>query len=487
MLSQPMPVPRANNLPRASDRPAGWDTSQVAVRLSGLSKCYRAYNHHRDRFKQALFLGRRRFYREFWALSDVSLEVRRGETVGILGRNGSGKSTLLQMVCGTLTPTRGQVELSGRVAALLELGAGFHPEFSGRENVYLNAAILGLSERQINERFDEIVAFAELEQFIDRPVRTYSSGMYVRLAFAVAISMEPEILVVDEALAVGDEAFQRKCYARIRDIQQQGGTILFVTHNAQVVLELCNRAVLLDRGEMLLSAAPKAVVPSYHRLLYAPPEKLDQVREEIRSATQSSAEPPAGEPAVPTTICQVGLDRSGRTQTADHAPSAGYDPDMKPGSTVNYDAFGAEILDPEITTLDGRQVNVLLPDEEYLFRYRVRFDKSAQNVRFGSQIKNVRGINVSTMAAPPGGVELVPAGCCLCVEFRFRCLLMPEAYFANVGVFGTVAGREAFLHRISDVLMFRVLPAGQRATGGVADLYAGAKVTMEDHGLEEAA
>lgn len=482
-----MPVEDADNLPRASDQGAERNAPAVAVRLTGLSKCYRVYEHPRDRLKQALFLGRRKFYREFWALRDVSLEVRRGETVGILGRNGSGKSTLLQMVCGTLKPTRGTVELSGRVAALLELGAGFHPEFTGRENVYLNAAILGLSERQINERFDQIVGFAELEQFIDQPVRTYSSGMYVRLAFAVAISTDPEILVVDEALAVGDEAFQRKCYARIRRIQQQGGTILFVTHNAQVVLELCNRAVLLDRGEMLLSAAPKAVVPRYYRLLYAPPEKLDQVREEIRGAAESTAEPPAGEPAMPTTICQVGLGHCRSGQGEDQRLSAAYDPNMRPASTVRYDTFGAEILDPEITTLDNRRVNVLLPDEEYLFRYRVRFDKAARDVRFGSLIKNVRGVHVSTMAAPPGGVELVPAGCFLRVQFRFRTLLMPEAYFANVGVFGTVEGHEGFLHRITDVLMFRVLPAGQRATGGVADLYASAEVTLENPALEEAA
>jgi len=171
--------------PAEAQAESGPATPQVAVRLERLSKCYRVYDRHYDRIKQALWLGRRRFYREFWALKDVSLQVRRGETVGILGRNGSGKSTLLQLVCGTLAPTCGRVDVSGRVAALLELGAGFHPEFSGRENVYLNAAILGLSQRQIEERFEQIVSFAELEQFIDRPVKTYSSGMYVRLASSI--------------------------------------------------------------------------------------------------------------------------------------------------------------------------------------------------------------------------------------------------------------------------------------------------------------
>jgi len=475
------------DLPAEAQAESGPAAPQAAVRLERLSKCYRVYDRHYDRIKQALWLGRRRFYREFWALKDVSLQVRRGETVGILGRNGSGKSTLLQLVCGTLAPTCGRVDVSGRVAALLELGAGFHPEFSGRENVYLNAAILGLSQRQIEERFDQIVSFAELEQFIDRPVKTYSSGMYVRLAFAVAISIDPEILVVDEALAVGDEAFQRKCYARIRQIQKQGGTILFVTHNAQVVLELCNRALLLDRGELLLDAVPKAVVPRYHRLLYAPADQLDEVRNEIRRTAEKGEDAGQSEPAVPTTVCRVGFENDAKKPRSGPQPVASFDPNMKPASTVNYSPHGAEILDPEITTLDGRRVNVLVPEQEYLFRYRVRFDQPAQNVRFGSLIKNLRGVRVSTMAAPPGGVELVPAGCRLLVEFRFRCLLMPEAYFANVGVFGTVAGHEGFLHRITDVLMFRVLAHNQRATGGVADLYVEAKVTMENHGFEEAA
>src|SRR5690606_26363765 len=202
---------RARVLPMFSD--------STAISVAGLSKCFHLYEKPRDRLLQMFSFGRRQYYSEFWALRDVSFEVRRGETIGVVGRNGSGKSTLLQMICGTLTPTAGTISTNGRIAALLELGAGFNPEFTGRENVYLNAAILGLSRQETDERFDDIAAFADIGDFIDQPVKMYSSGMYVRLAFAVAINSTPDILIVDEALAVGDVRFQYKCMRRIKDIQ----------------------------------------------------------------------------------------------------------------------------------------------------------------------------------------------------------------------------------------------------------------------------
>lgn len=248
---------------------------EAAIRVRDLSKHFAMFERPQDRLKQMLVprlqraagLAPKRYFQEFTALSGVSFEVARGETVGIVGRNGCGKSTLLQIVCGTLQPSSGTVEVNGRIAALLELGAGFNPEFTGRENVYMNAAILGLTRAQTDERFDEIARFADIGIFIDQPVKTYSSGMYVRLAFAVAISVDPDILVVDEALAVGDEAFQRKCFARIEQIRERGGTILFVSHAAQTVVQLCDRAILLDRGEVLLDGKPKIVVNQYQRFL----------------------------------------------------------------------------------------------------------------------------------------------------------------------------------------------------------------------------
>lgn len=228
----------------------------VSIRATELGKCYHMYARPSDRLKQFVapklrsVLGRpsRDYFREFWALSSVSMEVRRGETVGIIGRNGSGKSTLLQMICGTLTPTRGSVEVFGRVAALLELGAGFNPDYTGRENVYMNCSVLGLSRAEIDERFDDIVAFSELGEFIEQPVKSYSSGMFARLAFSAAVHVDPDILIVDEALSVGDFAFQYKCIKRLKEIAAAGATVLFVTHDIEQVQKLCTRALYLRQG-----------------------------------------------------------------------------------------------------------------------------------------------------------------------------------------------------------------------------------------------
>ncbi len=229
-----------------------------SILLDRVSKRYKIYDRPQDRLKQTLLRGKRCYFREHEALKPLSLTIDRGETVGIVGQNGSGKSTLLQMVCGTLNPSGGEMHINGRLSALLELGAGFNPEFTGRENIILNASILGLSEKEIEEKYQDIVAFSGLESdLLSRPVKTYSSGMYVRLAFSVAIAVEPDILVVDEALAVGDEAFQRKCYARIAEMQARGVTILFVSHAPNLIMELCSRAILLDGGELLMDAAPR--------------------------------------------------------------------------------------------------------------------------------------------------------------------------------------------------------------------------------------
>lgn len=239
-----------------------------AITIRGLGKCYQIYEQPRHRLLQMLFRGRRRYYHEFWALRDVSLDVKRGETVAIIGRNGSGKSTLLQLLCGTLTPTAGLVKVAGRIAALLELGAGFNPEFTGRENVFLNATILGLSRAQIEDRFSQIEAFAEIGSFVDQPVKTYSSGMYVRLAFSVAIHTDPQILIVDEALSVGDARFQAKCLNKIKQMKEAGVSILFVSHDINAVRSLCDRAVWLDKGAIRLSGQVFPVTAEYTEFLF---------------------------------------------------------------------------------------------------------------------------------------------------------------------------------------------------------------------------
>lgn len=250
-------------------------SSDYAIRVANLSKCYQIYETPRDRLKQfilprvhrSLRLRPRQYFREFWALQEVSFEVKRGETVGIIGRNGSGKSTLLQMICGTLTPTNGSVQTQGRVAALLELGSGFNPEFTGRENVYMNASVLGLTKHEIDTRFTDIVNFADIGEFIEQPVKTYSSGMMVRLAFAVIAHVDADILVVDEALAVGDAFFTQKCMRYLRNFMKTG-TVLFVSHDTASVRNLCSRAIWLEKGRVLQEGSPKEVCEDYLEAFY---------------------------------------------------------------------------------------------------------------------------------------------------------------------------------------------------------------------------
>jgi len=244
--------------------------NQVAIKVEGLGKRFEIYGRPSDRLKQFILprlqrlLGvkPRQYFHEFWALRDISFELKRGETVGIIGRNGSGKSTLLQIICGTLTPTDGSVQTSGRIAALLELGSGFNPEFTGRENVYLNASVLGLSKDETDARFDEIVKFADIGDFIEQPTKTYSSGMMVRLAFAVIAHVDADILVVDEALAVGDAIFTQKCMRFIREFQKHG-TLLFVSHDMSSVLNLCESAIWLDRGNIEGYGGSKKISENY--------------------------------------------------------------------------------------------------------------------------------------------------------------------------------------------------------------------------------
>jgi lipopolysaccharide transport system ATP-binding protein len=259
----------------AGERPVARADDDVAIRVCNLSKCYHIYDRPQDRLKQSIVPRLQRlvgkpatqYAREFWALKDVSFEVRKGETVGIIGRNGSGKSTLLQMICGTLTPTSGTIQTNGRVAALLELGAGFNPEFTGRENVYMNGAVLGLGREEIDARFDDIAAYADIGEFIEQPVKTYSSGMHVRLAFAVAAHVDADILVIDEALSVGDFVFQQKCMRYLRGFMKTG-TVLFVSHDTGAVSNLCGSAMWLDQGQNQAAGPSKDVCELYLEACY---------------------------------------------------------------------------------------------------------------------------------------------------------------------------------------------------------------------------
>lgn len=268
-------------------------SSDFAIKVDNLSKCYQLYDRPRDRLLQMLRRGHKQYYREFWALKDVSFDIKKGETIGLIGRNGSGKSTLLQLICGTLNPTSGSIQARGRIAALLELGSGFNPEFTGRENVYMNASVLGLSEKQIDERFADIVEFADIGSFIDQPVKTYSSGMYVRLAFAVIAHVDADILVIDEALSVGDAFFVQKCMRFLRNFMDQG-TVLFVSHDTGAVLNLCKKAIWLREGSVHLAGTPKEVTEAYLADIYEAQQGISEVSaNKDKQVTSSIANLPA--------------------------------------------------------------------------------------------------------------------------------------------------------------------------------------------------
>jgi lipopolysaccharide transport system ATP-binding protein len=457
---------------------------EPAISVSHLSKCYHIYDKPSDRLKQIIVprLARavnkkdRTYFRQFWALNDVSFDIAKGETVGIVGRNGSGKSTLLQVICGTLNPTAGTVQANGRVAALLELGSGFNPEFTGRENVYMNGVLLGLSREEIDARYDDIVRFADIGDFVEQPVKTYSSGMLVRLAFAVAINADPEILIVDEALSVGDELFQRKCFSRIAAIKAMGATILFVSHSGGTVVELCDRAILLDSGEKLAVGSPKDIVAQYQTLLYAPPERRDAIRQEIKDGVRTGGKRPTSE----TGVAVVKSDRSEGGDVLERSDvGAGsdesegeYDPGMVPSSVVAYESHGARIESPKVLTLDGRQVNILRKGQRYRYCYRVHFDSSATSVRFGMLIKTVSGVELggaATASSLQTALPYISAGDIYDVEFSFKCVLNPGVYFMNAGVVGTVAGSETYLHRLLDIAMFRVENVPGLTATGIVD------------------
>ncbi|QNI66233.1 ABC-type lipopolysaccharide transport system/ ATPase component [Synechococcus sp. BMK-MC-1] len=248
-------------------------SSVPPISVNNLGKCFQIYDNPKARLKQAIWRGRRQYYKEFWALQDVNFELSKGESLGVIGRNGSGKSTLLQLICGTLTPTTGDVDTHGRIAALLELGSGFNPEFTGIENVFLNASMLGLSKEETSSRLDDILAFADIGDFVDQPVKAYSSGMAVRLAFAVIAHVNADILIVDEALSVGDVFFNQKCMRFINRFRENG-SLLFVSHDASAVTSLCDRALLLDRGQQISLGTPKEILDEYTRQLYASSQTL---------------------------------------------------------------------------------------------------------------------------------------------------------------------------------------------------------------------
>ncbi|MBJ18142.1 MAG: ABC transporter ATP-binding protein [Deltaproteobacteria bacterium] len=442
------------------------------IEARGLGKVYSLYDRPQDRLKQMLWPRARRAGRKFAAVRGVDLDVGRGECVGVVGRNGSGKSTLLSMICGTLEPSEGELEVRGRVAPMLAIGAGFSPEFTGRENVRLNAAVLGYSDRDLSERMQRIIDFADIGEFFDQPVKRYSAGMYSRIAFAAAIAIDPEILIMDEVLAVGDEAFTRKCFARIESIREAGATIFFASHAPNLILELCDRAILMDAGECLLQADPKTVIAQHHRLMFSPKEDFEAIRGEVRRI----GELPARERAT------AGASRTRATAAAPEEYGR-YDAGLKPETTLEYGDGRARIVDVRILDPEDRPVNVLRAGRSYRYAYEVEFREDVWGVRFGMLVKLTTGFELAGQAsdAPGAGLEKVAVGSSASVEFPFVARLAPGTYFANAGVLGQGVEGETYLHRVVDALMFKVLPGDSETVTGSVDLRGeeGARVRLD--------
>ena len=441
-------------------------SNNVAIEVRNLGKSYNIYKRPQDRLKQSVIprlqqlVGRpaHRYFREFWALRNISFDIRRGETVGIIGRNGSGKSTLLEIICGTLSPTTGTVLTQGRIAALLELGSGFNPEFSGRENVYLNGAILGLSKEEIDARFSDIAGFADIGDFIEQPVKIYSSGMKVRLAFAVQAMVDPDILIVDEALAVGDEKFQRKCFARIQELRSKGTSILFVSHSGPQIVEICDRALLLEQGERIILNQPLWVVRAYHKLIYAPLEERKQLVQEYKTIDQSNAD-------------GASLDQEELT-TPNERASGSFDPGLAPKTTEIYPVQGAEILSFQIFDNDRHLVNILKLGRTYQFEVTGRFLSDNDGIYFGIHIRTISGMMITGQRHPEAGKLFGPvrAGESYRIQYEFKMNLLPGVYFVGGGVWSN--HEPTCLHRVMDALMFRVSPDKELKSLGYVDLSA---------------
>lgn len=436
-------------------------SSNVAILIEGLSKCYQIYERPSDRLRSFLMPRVRRwtgqppkaYCREFWALRDVSFEVARGETVGILGRNGAGKSTLLQLICGTLTPTHGRVVTRGRVAALLELGSGFNPDFTGRDNVYMNAALLGLTKPETDACYDAIVEFADIGDFVDQPVKTYSSGMMVRLAFAVQAQVEPDILIVDEALAVGDAKFQARCFERLRQLKENGTSILLVTHSTEQIVTHCSRAILLSDGGVLDSGEPRRVANRYLDLLFG--------RE--RAVVPTSAPAVADSAAVPGKLAAFPL--SYREDL--FAQHRGYNP-----HEYRWGDGSAAILDFYLAADDELYPAVLSSGQTIRLGVSIRFQKELLRPILGVTVKTKEGVTVygaNSETLDAHGIKVLgQSDSFAAVEMAFTCRLAQGDYFISLGL-ATRTGEDIVPHdRRYDSIHLQVGPDARFF--GLADL-----------------
>ena len=426
----------------------------IAISVKKLSKCYRIFPSPQARLLQGILGHRKQLYQNFWALRDISFELRQGQTLGVVGRNGSGKSTLLQMLCGTLTPTEGQINCHGRIAGLLELGSGFNPEFTGIENIFLNASLLGLKQKDIDSRLDSILAFADIGEHIHQPVKTYSSGMALRLAFAVQANIEPDILIVDEALAVGDELFQKKCFSRLSQLKQQGTSILLVTHSCAQIIQHCDQALLLHKGQQQLLGKPSIITTTYQQLANAPDEQWPAVikrRQNLINSNKSNTD-------------------ENKSKPAEHATE--HDPNLIPQSREIYPSEGIMIESVTVEYPDGRECNQITFGAAFQlrFKYRATSDHKPQPIRCGCHIANNQGLRITGQAFPLSGEFFSPkAGTQWDMVFSFGAGLLPGVYFVGGGIW-PADQPGTFLHRVVDFCAMRILSNPDSTRSGICDL-----------------
>lgn len=418
---------------------------EKVIEIKDIVKTYKLYNKPIDFAKELLFLGKRRYHRPHNALNGINLDVYKGECIGIIGTNGSGKSTLLKLITGVATPTSGTVEVNGKISALLELGAGFKPEFTGLENIYLNGTILGFTKEEMDERVQAIVDFADIGEFINQPVKSYSSGMFARLAFAVAINVEPDILIVDEALSVGDIFFQAKCYQKFMSFKEAGKTILFVTHDLSSVIKYCDRTLLIDKGNQIMVGPSAEVVNVYKKILVNQyTEEAVEEKEEVQKVSAASIDNAAG-----TFWKDSMVNNSG---------------------AVEYGNGVANIIDYAIVDSEGNLSPSIYKNAEFEVRMKVEFYQPVDNPIFAYTIKDIKGTEVTGTNTMLEGqnLEHVDAGQIVTVSFRQNMSLQGADYLLCLGCTGYVNGEFTVYSRLYDVCNIQVI--SDRNTIGFVDL-----------------
>ena len=404
--------------------------SETAIRVADVTKIYKLYDNPKDRLKESLGLTRKKCYQEHYALNHINFEVKKGETVGIIGTNGSGKSTMLKLITGVLTPSSGEIQVDGRISALLELGAGFNMEYTGIENIYLNGTMIGFSRNEIDEKMQEILDFADIGEFVHQPVKSYSSGMFVRLAFAVAININPEILIVDEALSVGDVFFQAKCYRKFEEFKQQGKTILFVSHDLGSITKYCDRAILLNKGEKIFEGTPKETVDIYKKVLVNQFEPSElETDEDANDITKFSK-----------------------------------DKDWKKSIQVNqelieYGEKSAEIIDYALLDENGLITNTFMKGTVFSVRMKIQAHKEVKEPIFAFTIKNLQGIELTGTNTTYEKVQVPPMepGDIREVTFTQRLDLQGGEYLVSLGCTGYQDGDFQVFHRLYDVCSLTVI------------------------------